>query len=339
MKKINRLFSLLLLLLLQLNLFAQDGNEKNKKYEFVKSKSFTKSYSVSSSDQLSIVNKFGKVEIHTWNKNEMKVDVEINVSAKTEDWAKSVLEDIQVEDSKSGGAVKFKTLIGEDIDKKVGGTKHSDKYNNKNTSQTMEVNYSVYMPANNPLTISNEFGATVLPDYTGDVDLSSKFGSLTTGALKSVKKIVVEFGKANFESISDANVSIKYSNATFGKLVGRIKLHFEFCGSTKVNIDGNLTALDVKADYSTVNIRPAANLPAAYNVFTSFGKFKNNTGIKFDEDKKDEESGPKFDNTYEGKSGAGTIPIKVNTSFGKIILGEASAEDLKEKGKSKSKTV
>ena len=61
MKKIIRLFSVVLsLCIIQQNVCAQNDNdndnknEKNKKYEFVKNKSVNKSYSVSSSDKLTL---------------------------------------------------------------------------------------------------------------------------------------------------------------------------------------------------------------------------------------------------------------------------------------------
>ena len=77
MKKLIKKFkiALPLLLLAQLNGFAQhdndndNKNENKKKYEFVKTKSVNKSYNVSSSDKLNIQNSFGSVEVHTWNKN------------------------------------------------------------------------------------------------------------------------------------------------------------------------------------------------------------------------------------------------------------------------------
>jgi hypothetical protein len=325
MKKINRSLSLLLLLSAQVSLFAQVDNEKNKKYEFVKNKSVNKSYNVSSSDKLNIHNSFGSVEVHTWTRNEIKVDVAVDVSSNKADFAEKLLDGIVVSDDQKANEISFKTSI-----------KNSN--NSKGTKSTMSINYSIYMPAANPLTIFNEFGATIIPDYTGEVDLSSKFGSLTTGSLKSIKKIVVEFGKANFESITNGAVTVKYSQAEFGKLVGNVKLNFEFCGATKISMDNNLTALDLKASYSTVNLLPVGNPSASYSIFTSFGSFKNTTGIKFGGDEKDEDQGPTFDKNYEGKSGNGSIPVKASASFGKIILGEASSEDMKEKEKVKSKS-
>ncbi|MEP7107228.1 MAG: hypothetical protein ABI760_04585 [Ferruginibacter sp.] len=326
MKKINRSLSLLLLLLAQYSLFAQADNEKNKKYEFVKNKSINKSYNVSSSDKLTVNNSFGTVQVHTWTKNEIKVDIAIDVSANKDEFAQKLLDGISVNDSQKGNDISFKTSI-------------KDAKNSKSSKSTMSVNYDIYMPASNPLTISNEFGATIIPDYTGEVDLSSKFGTLTTGELKHIGKIIVEFGKANFESISDGAVTVKFSNAEFGKLVGNIKLNFEFCDATKISVDNNLTALDLKASYSTVNLRPLGNPSVAYSIFTSFGSFTNTTGIKFENHEKEDDKGPKFDKNYEGKSGSGSIPVKASTSFGKIILGEASAADMKDKGKSHTKTT
>ena len=327
MKKINLTLSMAFLLLVQCSLFAQD-NEKNKKFEFVKNKSVNKSYNVSASDKLDIHNSFGSVEVHTWTKNEIKVDVAVEVSSNKEEFAQKLLDAIDINDEQKSNKITFKTSIN-----------NNNNNNSKNTKSSMSINYSIYMPAGNPLIISNEFGATIIPDYAGEVDLISKFGSLKTGALKNIRKITVEFGKANFESISNGAVSVKYSTAEFGKLVGDVKLNFEFCGATKINMDNDLTALDLKASYSTVNIQPVGNPSATYSIFTSFGSFKNTTDIKFGGDNKDEDRGPSFDKNYEGKSGSGAIPVKASTSFGKIILGEASAEDMKDKGKSKSKTT
>lgn len=332
MKKMIRLFSVVLLLsLLEQNIFAQNdnnnNNDNNKKYEFVKNKAVNKSYNVSSSDKLKIQNSFGKVDVHTWNKNEIKVDVTVEVSANSEALAQKIIDGINIEDTKSGGDISFKTSM-------------KGVNNSKGEKSTMKVNYDISMPAGNPLQISNEFGGTVLPDFKGEVDLSSKFGSLTTGALGNVKSVNVEFGKAKIESITNGPVTIKYSSADIGKLAGNIKLNLEFSSATKINIDNSLTGLDAKVAYSTVNFKPTVELSASYTISTSFGDFKNRTNVKFDGDDEDKnDRGPKFDHSYNGKSGNGSVPVKIKSSFGSVILGEPTAEDMKGKDKKKQKTV
>lgn len=335
MKKILKKSSLVLFALLftQANLFAQNDNDNNnenkKKYEFVKTKSVNKSYNVSSSDKLNIQNSFGSVKVTTWDRNEIKVDVDIEVSANTEALAQKIIDRISVTDGKSGNEVSFKTSMKD----------RNNSNNSKDEKSTMHINYSISMPANNPLTVKNEFGSTTIPDFRGEVDLTSKFGSLTTGNLASIKSIHVEFGKANLANITSAPVTIKFSKAVISKLSGAVKLNLEFCSSVRLGLDNNLSSLDLKTSYSTVNLKPLGDLSASYNISTSFGSFKNTSNIKFssDEDEGDNR-GPKFDYEYSGKSGSGSIPVKVKSSFGKIIVGEASEEDMKSKEKNKTKT-
>ena len=117
MKKMIRTFKILLpaLMLVQVSLFAQkdsdneNNNDNKKKYEFVKKKAVNKTYNVSSSDKLDIQNSFGSVEVRTWNRNEIKVDVDIEVSANTDALAQKMLERISVTDDKNGKVISFKT--------------------------------------------------------------------------------------------------------------------------------------------------------------------------------------------------------------------------------------
>ncbi|MFM6925482.1 MAG: hypothetical protein ACKOU7_08270 [Ferruginibacter sp.] len=329
-----RIFSVVLplLLLVQANLFAQNDNDNDnhydnkKKYEFVKNKSVNKSYNVSSSDKLNIENSFGAVKVTTWDRNEIKVDVAIEVSANTESLAQKMLDRISVSDGKSGNEISFKTSM-------------KDVNNSKGEKSSMEINYTISMPASNGLTVKNDFGSTVIPDFRGEVDLTSKFGSLTTGNLSSIKNIHVEFGKANLANITSAPVTIKFSKAVISKLSGAIKLNLEFCNSVRLNLDNSLTSLDLKTSYSTVNLKPSGGLQASYNISTSFGSFKNTSDVKLSSDEEDGDNrGPKFDYEYSGKSGSGNVPVKVKSSFGKIILGEASEADMKDKEKTKNKS-
>ncbi len=330
MKKLIRQFSLILSLFLsQQTLFAQNKNtnDSREKYEFVRNKAVNKLYKVTSADKLSIKNSFGDVKVHTWNKNEISVDVSIEASSNIESIAQKIIDGIDVSESKNGSDISFKTTI-------------KGVNNSKGEKSSMKVNYEIFMPAVNPLHINNEFGGIEIPDWKGEVELSSKFGSLTAGMLQSVKSVDVEFGSANIESIADAPVSVKYSSATLGKLSGNIKLNLEFSTATKINLDNSLTSLDASVSYSSINLKPATDLSASYNISTSFGGFKNRTNISFDSDEdSDKNRGPKFDFKYNGKSGSGTVPVKIKASFGDVILGEPTGDDLKSKDKKKSKTV
>lgn len=329
MKKFIRPFSLVLpfISFFQSILYGQDDvhNSKEKKYEFVKKKAVNKSYNVSAADKLNIQNSFGSVEVTTWDKNEIKVDVNIEVSANTDVLAQKILDRISVNDAQKGKEISFKTEM-------------KDINTSKGEKSTMTINYTISMPSSNPLKIKNEFGTTTLPDFKGEVDLTSKFGKLNTGNLSNVKNISVEFGTAKLGNIPGGNLDIKYSGASIARLSGNIKMNLEFSSKVVLNLDNNLASLDLNTSYSTLNLKPMGDLPATYAISTSFGSFKNKTAIKFTSDEdKDDSRGPKFDNQYDGKSGNGNVPVKVKSSFSSIILGEATEEELKGKDKDKDK--
>jgi hypothetical protein len=81
-------------------------------------------------------------------------------------------------------------------------------------------------------------------------------------------------------------------------------------------------------------LQPAANFSASYDVSTSYGSFidKTNAGIKRTDTP--EKYGPDLDKHYEGGSGSAKIIIK--SSFGNVMIGEGTKEDMKEKKRVKS---
>jgi len=200
------------------------------------------------------------------------------------------------------------------------------------------INYTVQLPAGTPLNIENSFGAIKLPDYSGPVSLTSKFGSLTTGNLSKVEKLWVEFGKADIKNITSATSTFKFSTVTLGNLSGSHKMNMEFCGGSRIGLGSDLNSLTLKESYSTVNLKPAANLSVSYDISTSFGSVNNKSNADIKRTDTPDKYGPDSDKHYEGKSGSGSSKVEVKSSFGHIIIGDATPEELESKNKNKSKS-
>jgi hypothetical protein len=308
-----------------LSCFGQQ--EKYKSYEHVKERNISKSYPASGNN-LDIENSFGKVEVVTWAQNEIKIDVHIEVSSNDAAIAEKSINSITVTDNKSGNNIRFKTSI-------------SNNYNIKcnNCQNSMRIDYTIHLPTNTKLSIENSFGGITVPDYTGELDLHSKFGSLSAGALTSVKNIEVEFGTANIASLANVKAEFKYSTIEIGGLSGTNKLEIEFCNAAKIGLTNALTSISVNEAYSTINLRPASNLQATYNIRTSYGSLLNRSGITINRTDEPDEYGPDADKDYEGKSGNGAAKVNVKSSFGTVIIGEPKSGDIKEKKKNKNKEV
>ncbi|MFI5154694.1 MAG: hypothetical protein ACHQEM_00820 [Chitinophagales bacterium] len=294
--------------------FAANGDDIDKK------KNLSKSYTVTASDKLEIDNSFGNVVINTWEKNEIKVDVEIGVKASTEEKAQDMMNEIEVKDYQSGHSISWKTDIG-DINDNHHGKRNK---NNDENDRKFYIDYTIHMPAGNPLQIENSFGKITVPDFKGQVNLTSKFGGLTTGKLADVDEIDVEFGSAELGSIHNGEVTFKFnSKSTIDNVSGSVKVKSEFSGDVQFGVDNNIQELSVSESYSTIRMTVTKSLSAKFDIHTSFGNFKNVTDINISEEKEDDDNGPKFDRDYSGQSGDGKAKIKIKSSFGKVRISDS----------------
>jgi len=198
----------------------------------------------------------------------------------------------------------------------------------------MSVDYTIQLPSNTALNIENSFGGIEVPDYNGPVSINSKYGHLTAGKLAKPQTIAVEFGKADIKSIGNIDLDFKYSTITIDNLTGNCKLKMSFCSYSKISLDNGLTGLTVNDSYSSVHLDPAPNLSAAYTIHTSYGSFVDKTDIGIKRTDSPEKYGPDLNKTYEGKSGSGNVKIDIKSSFGNIMIGKGTKEDMKEKKES-----
>jgi hypothetical protein len=322
MKKYLNLLNISLCMALLLSTFQLRADDDP---AIEKKKTYNKIYSISASDKISIDNQFGEVIIKAGNTNEVKVEVTITAKSSTEEHAQEILDRISIEDSKGSGGISFKTNMKND---------HKNRSDNKGSKdQRMEINYLVLMPLSNPLTLNNQFGATVVPDMKGQVDITSKFGTLTAGKLSNVKKVDVEFGTATIESISSGTLTVKFSRAIVNKLDGSVLAVFEHSSGIKLGIENTTKQLTVTSSFSTVYVDINKNLDATFDISTSFGAMSNKTDFEIKEGSSSDSKKPNFNHNYSGKSGNGNTAIKIGSSFSQITLGHDLNMELKEEKK------
>jgi hypothetical protein len=311
-------------------IIAQDEKEKHPEPKFKKSKSYSKSYSLSNSDKVKLENQFGEMKINTWDKNEIKVDVQITGKSDDEKRAQEIVDRISIEDGKQSGTVSFKTKFADQNSKK-------DDDDKGHRNEGMKIDYVVYLPAGSTLNVSNQFGATTIPDYRGALDISSKFGTLTAGKLTNTKDVSVEFGKATIEQVSGGNLSIKFSEGRVNKVSGDVDSDLQF-SNVKLDLDNDVKSLSINNSYSSVYLDLDKNFSANWDIHTSHGEFSNKTAFAIREEGDGDKSGygPRFSKNYKGTSGSGVAKVEINSSFGEIVAGHDLQVDLSKKNKTKA---
>ncbi len=298
--------------------------------DFEKTKTFSKSHNIGGNDRISVSNQFGEVKINNWDKNEVKVDVTIIGKSSTEQRAQEIIDRISIEDGKDGNGFYFKTNMKNE-------KKNTDERKNYK-DEKMEINYQVYMPNANALILSNQFGASIVPDMNGSVDLTNKFGSLTTGKLRNVKNIHVEFGSASIESINSGTLVIKFSRAIINNLDGDVKATFEHCGGVKLGVSNATKNLSVNNNFTKLYLDLNKNLSANFDISTHFGHVSNKSSFDIKEEGNGGSRGPNFNHRYSGKAGNGNAAMKIKSQFGEVLLGHNLVMDLKEE-KTKKKVT
>lgn len=296
-------------------LLANNTHAQEQKYK--KQKSYSKSYNLSSSSRITLDNMFGDMKLVTWDKNEIKVDVSMAVTSTIEARAQAILNSISITDEQTAGGVSFKTIVGK--------TEKEPKA--KNVSEEININYTVYLPAGNPLNAKNQFGSMTVPDYKGEVTLDSEFGSLTAGKLGNVRQIIVKFGKADIEQVNNGAINIDYTPVTIKKLYGNINAKFQF-SQAKLDLDNDVRDLSITNTNSDLYLDVAKDLSASYRINTTFGSFTNKSNFKLDQSANQGDI-----KNFAGKSGSGNTKITVTSNFGGVTLGHDLKVDMSKKKK------
>jgi hypothetical protein len=249
---------------------AVSGQESNTHVWAVKvQKDYNKSYPVTN-ETLVLMSRYGKMNIETWDKNEIKVEAHISVSAQSNEYATQVLNRLNVNDEKKDDRIIFTTQVNNWSD------------NGNNGGHEMQVDYTVHIPANAKLYAENSYGPLTIGDYQGESELVCRSGTLTAGKLSNCKSVTVEYGKVVIESISDSKLVFRSSRVDIAKIAGKITGQFDYCSSIDMPVDNALKQLELKNTNTNLYLMASADFSADYDITTSNARVtgKNNFVIK-----------------------------------------------------------
>lgn len=306
---------------------VQDDNDTDKQV-----KTYSKSYTIDAGTRLDINNRYGKVTVNTWSKNEFKVDVQIQVTADKADDTRKFIDRISINDSKQGQTVSFKTNIDKENQPNLFGSKTS--------TRKIQINYVIYMPAQNALNITNKYGNVELPDLDGKLVINCAYGDLHAKSLTNPdNRIKVSYGDARIASlrateldisygslvlgsVDKLNADVKYSSAKIGKISTSGIINVKYGTGLHIsNLDENMKNLLVNSKYSSIKLGLSDNEDADFDVTVHYGSF--NYGhhpviVLKAESAEDKHRSPT--KTFKGHVGKGSLAkvININSSYSSV---------------------
>ena len=169
-------------------------------------KSYSKEFPVTHNSTVELSNKYGKIDIKTWNKPSVKVDVMVIVKASDKGNAEDKMSEIAITINK----------VGENV---VGVTDFNSSQKSWWNSLwdfgdniKIEINYSVYMPADQRSIIENKYGNINLPDLKAKTSINLKYGNLQAQNIDGDLLMDLSYGKATITSIKNLSATMAYSD-------------------------------------------------------------------------------------------------------------------------------
>lgn len=170
-----------------------------------------KGFRVSKGSVIDIGNKYGDIEIDTWDKDSVKVEVFVRVSEKSRDKLKKKMSEISFEMSQSGHYLVINTRIG-DKNNVIFSEFNKIKESIGVGDSQVEINMKVKLPNNLELKVANKFGNIYINDYKGDMTIDIANGKLKAHDLTGYVNLKLSFGDATINTLGSGALEIYYSD-------------------------------------------------------------------------------------------------------------------------------
>ncbi|MCF6212867.1 MAG: hypothetical protein L3J45_02465 [Flavobacteriaceae bacterium] len=237
--KINLFKSILLVLLVPI--FGFTSENTNGKYE--KSTTIKKEFNVNADALLKIKNRYGNVDIASWDKDKIAITVVITVKGANEEAVERKLKDIYVEFEATSNEVSAKTIIEKSLSSWSWWRRYSKKLNYK-------INYTIKMPVTNNLDLTNDYGAIVIDRLKGATKINCDYGRFDIGELLNTSnQINADYvSSSSIGFINGGNIDTNYSKMNIDK-ANKINLNADY---TSIQFE-NVNTLNFSCDYGSLS--------------------------------------------------------------------------------------
>ena len=295
-----KLFKIVLIALFPLVSFAND-----KRHE--KSKTLHKTYNVNSDATVVLNNKYGNINITTWDQNTVDITVKITVKGSKLDRVEEKLNNIDVYFSGTQSQVEARTSIEKT-------SKGWSFFGNNNNNLNFKINYIVKMPKTNNTQLRNKYGSINLDELSGKAEVSCSYGSIDIDKLHHPSNIIkLKYcSTSEIDFAENLDVNIDYSKLKI-KETNRIIVNSDYSTTT---VD-KAKDIDFNCDYGGMRIGTAEKIIGNSDY----------TGIKIGTVLKSADLNTDFGGIKIGNLANGFDKLIVNGSYAGIKIGTSESNN------------
>ncbi len=158
---------------------------------------------------LEVYNKYGNIHLFTWDKDSVKIEIDLEVKASKESKVDKMFEYIDFEFSDS----KYYIIVRTTFRQNQGSfwTELSDLANTMfSGSNKAQVDYNVYLPKWMGVKLENKFGNIYCADHQGKFDVNLSNGDFKANNLTGPVELDLSFGNAGVNRLENAKIRGSY---------------------------------------------------------------------------------------------------------------------------------
>jgi len=237
--------------------FAQESQAQEEHY--TTTKSLERAYAVDQGCYVEVVNKYGDIDINTWDEDSVKIEVSIKTISEKLGWREEMMSILDVEFTRTSGFVIAETVWKDDA-----GFWRKSAYNvsKQLSANRIEVDYVVYLPKRMPLEIRNQFGNVFMRDFDGELDVELRHGDFRARDLSNVRNLEVRYGRVKVNKIEKGQIEIGSGSSLDLRYGGDILLT---SASSEVEI-GEVKQLNVDSKHDDFFIDDALSINGSFSL-------------------------------------------------------------------------
>jgi hypothetical protein len=208
--------------------------------QFNDTRDFTKRYKVVPEVQVEISNKYGNIEINSWDIDSVVFLVKIKVEEKSLAKLEKTMEGIDFDFTDNPHFIVARTIVN-----KTSSTLEKEflkfKESLLQTEGNVEINYIVWLPKKCDLILENKYGNIIMNEFPGDCDLTLSNGNLKAYELTGKTEINLNFADATINKVNTALLNTIYSDVEI-KAAKKLQIEskqstFEILETTELKIN------------------------------------------------------------------------------------------------------
>lgn len=206
-------------------------------------KTINREFSTSADGTTALYNRYGDINVKTWQSNTVKINVTIVVNAKSQRDAEEGFKNINVNFMNTWGYVKAETIIAESMNYGAGNW-----WPKKTCGDDFKINYEVWMPAASQLDLKNKYGNAWVAAMKGKLIAEIRFGELRAEAVSNDADINIANGKVWLAQVNNLSGQASYTELNVAE-ANDIQLDTKY-SETKVDKAKNLRITSKYDDFN-----------------------------------------------------------------------------------------